>query len=138
MTPEFITLTEMDYNRIHSLIEQQLLNPSLSKDIELLEEEVEQARILDFPEIPTDLVTMNSRIKYLNVTDNKENEITIVYPRFADSSKGLVSVTAPLGMALLGLREDQEIDWAFPDGSIKKLRILEVIYQPESNGDLHL
>lgn len=136
MTPEFITLTEMDYNRIHSLIEQQLSNPSLSNDITLLEEEVEQARILDFPEIPTDLVTMNSKFKYQNVTDGKVNEITIVYPKFADSSRGMVSVTAPLGMALLGLREEQEIDWAFPDGSVKRLKVLEIIYQPEANGDL--
>lgn len=136
MTPEFITLTEMDYNRIHSLIEQQLLNPTPNKEIAILEEEIEQARILDFPEIPTDLVTMNSKVKYQNVTDGKENEITIVYPKSADSSRGLVSVTAPLGMALLGLREEEEIDWAFPDGSVKRLKVLKIIYQPEANGDL--
>lgn len=136
MTPEFITLTEMDYNRIHSLIEQQLLNPTPNKEIAILEEEIEQARILDFPEIPTDLVTMNSKVKYQNVTDGKENEITIVYPKSADSARGLVSVTAPLGMALLGLREDEEIDWAFPDGSVKRLKVLKIIYQPEANGDL--
>src|SRR5690606_21830302 len=125
-------------NRIHSLIEQQVLHSSLAREIEVLAEEIEQARILDFPEIPSDLVTMNSKVKYMNLTDNKENEITIVYPGFADSSKGYVSVTAPLGMALLGLREDQEVDWTFPDGTVKKLKVLEIVYQPESNGDLHL
>lgn len=132
MKSEFITLTEIDYNRIHSLIEQQLSNSPSSKEIEILEEEIEEARILDPEEIPSDLVTMNTKVKYLNVSEEKEHEITIVYPKFADSSRGFVSVTAPLGMALLGHREEEEIDWAFPDGSVKRLKVIKIIHRTES------
>ena len=33
--------------------------------------------------------------------------------------------------ALLGLSEGQAIDWDFPDGSRRRLRLLEVVWQPE-------
>ena len=108
------------------------------KTLEDLEEELERARIVDFPEIATDLVTMNTRFRYLNVTDNKESEMTVVYPEQSNTEERWVSVTAPLGAALLGLREGDEIDWTFPDGKVKTLRILEIVYQPEANKDLHM
>lgn len=131
-----ITLTEMDYLRLHSILENH--DGLYDDELDDLEFEVERARVIDFPEIPTDLVTMNSTFRYLNMTDNKVKEITLVYPQHADSSQGRISVIAPLGMALLGLREGEEIDWTLPDGKEKRLKVLEIIYQPESNGDLHL
>lgn len=131
-----ITLTEMDYLRLHSILENH--DGLYDDELDDLEFEVERARVIDFPEIPTDLVTMNSTFRYLNMTDNKVKEITLVYPQHADSARGRISVTAPLGMALLGLREGEEIDWTLPDGKEKRLKVLEILYQPESNGDLHL
>lgn len=131
-----ITLTEMDYLRLHSILENH--DGLYDDELDDLEFEVERARVIDFPEIPTDLVTMNSTFRYLNMTDNKVKEITLVYPQHADSAQGRISVTAPLGMALLGLREGEEIDWTLPDGKEKRLKVLEILYQPESNGDLHL
>lgn len=91
-----ISLTEMDYNRLNSLIENILNRLKKEKSVEDLEDEIDRARILDFPEIPTDLVTMNTRFLYLNVTDNIESEMTIVYPAQADLKKRWISVTAPL------------------------------------------
>lgn len=138
MTTEFITVTDKDFNRISDLIEQRHVNPYLTKDITMLSEELDRARILDFPEIPSDLVTMNSKFRYADLTEGKEATVTLVYPGVADPSKGKISVTAPLGTALLGLREGEEIEWIFPDGKTKKLRLLEILYQPEANGQLHL
>lgn len=131
MISETITLTEMDYTRLNSLIEN-------DENLFQLEEELDRARVLDFPEVPTDLVTMNSRFRYHNLTDDKISEITLVYPMHADLEERRISVTAPLGAALIGLREGEEIYWTFPDGKQKKLKVLEILYQPESNGDLHL
>lgn len=132
MMPENITLTELDYFRINSLLEQN------EPELELLENEIEKARIVDFPEIPSNLITMYTKFRYLNVTENKVGEMTIVYPLHANSAENKVSVTAPLGTALIGLSEDDEIDWTFPNGQTKRLKVLDIIYQPESNGDLHL
>ena len=133
-----LTVTEMDYSRISSLLESPQKSKILPTENETLESEIERARIVDFPEIPTDLVTMNSKLRYLNKDDGKIHEITLVYPQHASIEQKKISVTAPLGSALLGLREDDEIEWIFPDGKKKTIKVLEVIYQPEANGDLHL
>lgn len=53
-------------------------------------------------------------------------------------AEGKVSVLASLGSALIGLRVGQEINWMFPDGKTKTLRILDIIYQPEANSHWHL
>lgn len=131
MKEPMITLTELDYYRLSSLLEKE---PAIDD----LENEIERARVVDFPEVPTDLVTMNTRFTYLNVTDDKICEMTIVYPPQANVEKRWISITAPLGAALIGLREGDEIDWTFPDGKTRTLRILSVIYQPEANSDFHL
>lgn len=129
MKHKTITLTETDYQRLNSLL-------SHHSNLEDLENEIERAHIMSGSEIPSDLVTMNTTFKYLNVTDNKMGEMTIVYPQNANSEDKKISVTAPLGSALLGLRVGEEIDWKFPDGITRKLKVLEVVYQPEMQGDL--
>lgn len=131
MNPETIFITKLDYYRLNSLGDD-------SKDYLGLMDEIERAAVVDFPEISTDLVTMNTKLRYQNLTDNKSAEIMIVYPKDADPRKGRISVLAPLGAALIGLREDEEIEWEFPDGGKRKLKVLEILYQPEAHGDLHL
>lgn len=128
-----ITITEKDLLRIRHVLSFQK-----SDEFENLELELERARIISDNEVPNDLVTMNSRVKFLNVNDNREMIVTLVYPSDANFSEGKISVLASLGSALLGLRVGQEINWIFPDGKTKALRILEVIYQPEANEHWHL
>ena len=135
---DFITLTEMDIMRLESLLEKKEARPLLLSDYKKLEEELDKARVVDFPEIPPDLVTMNTRLIYEDMTEDRTDEITIVYPHHACPEEKKISVTAPLGAALIGLREEEEIVWTFPKGNSKRLKVLEIIYQPESNGDLHL
>lgn len=136
---DFITLTEMDTLRLESLLgEKKNAGPLLLSDYAKLEEELEKARIVDFPEIPPDLVTMNTHLIYEDLTENKTEEIIIVYPHHANHDEKKVSVTAPLGAALIGLREEEEVEWIFPRGNSKRLRVKEILYQPEANGDLHL
>lgn len=138
MMTDSITLTEKDYRRLNSLIERKHVPFTSSSELELLEEEIEKAKVLDHHETPPNLVTMNTRFRYLNTTDNKFGEMTLVYPPHANLEKNMISVTAPLGAAFLGLREHDEIDWTFPDGKIRTLRVLEILYQPEANGAHHL
>ncbi len=126
-----IYISEKDHARIKHLL-------SYSEEYEELEAELDRANIIRDDQVPKDLVTMNSQIKFLNIDDNKEMIITIVYPNDADFSKGRISVLAPLGSALIGLKIGEEIDWQFPTGKSKRLRILEILYQPEANEDWHL
>jgi regulator of nucleoside diphosphate kinase len=45
---------------------------------------------------------------------------------------------APVGAALLGLRGGQSIDWPLPANRAAGLRIISVLYQPDSSGDREL
>ncbi len=132
MNTDTISITETDYMRLKSLLK------NLNIEAEQLDLELEVANIISSSEVPADLVTMNSKVQYINSSDQREHVIEIVYPRDANSELGKVSVLAPLGTALLGLRKGQSINWKFPNGKTKELQVINVIYQPESSGDWHL
>ncbi|WPU64498.1 nucleoside diphosphate kinase regulator [Peredibacter starrii] len=133
MIEDGILITEKDLLRI-----KHVLSFQKSEDFENLELELDRASIINDNEVPSDLVTMNSKVKFLNVQENKEMTITLVYPSDANFSEGKISVLASLGSAIIGLRVGQEINWMFPDGKTRTLKILEVLYQPEASGDWHL
>lgn len=130
-------ISEIDYSRLNSMLENGLLNVD-ELGLQTLEEELERAEVLEIQEVPYSLITMNTRFSYINLTDNKINEMTIVYPKNTDLSKRMISVTAPLGAAFLGLREGDEIECELPDHRKVKFQVLKILYQPESLGDFHL
>jgi regulator of nucleoside diphosphate kinase len=96
-----------------------------------LQRELERAIVVSSSALPPDVVTMNSRVVYSDQTAGVQRVVSIVYPREADPSKGKVSVLSPIGTALLGLSIGQAITWDFPDGSRRRLRVDELVHQPE-------
>lgn len=133
MIDDTIIVTEKDYLRIGNLFKN--LN---STEVEDLEVELERARLVPDNEVPSDVVTMNSQLIYYDFASDKKNTVTLVYPSESNPSEGKVSVLAPLGAALIGLRVGQEINWRFPDGKTHRLKVEGLIYQPERSGDWHL
>jgi regulator of nucleoside diphosphate kinase len=106
------------------------------RDRDHLAEELDKADIVESSRVPPNIVTMNSRVRFEDEATGTTREVTIVLPADADPVKGRVSVLAPVGTALLGLAENQSILWPFPDGSRRRLRVLEVLYQPEADARL--
>jgi regulator of nucleoside diphosphate kinase len=98
--------------------------------------ELENAEIVSAGSVPRGVVTMNSRVLFEDGTAGESREITIVFPEDADVSQGKVSVLAPVGTALLGLTEGESIDWPFPDGSSRRLRVLKITFQPEADASV--
>jgi regulator of nucleoside diphosphate kinase len=104
----------------------QLVASTAGTDVaDQLELELERARTLPLSEVPDDVIVMNSELEYEDVATNQRRRLQLVYPQDADSNAGRVSVMAPLGCALLGLRLGQEIDWRMP-GGLRRLRVLSV------------
>ena len=95
-----------------------------------LQRALARATVVPAAEVPTDVVTMNSRLTYADETAAVRATVKLVYPQGA-AGRGHVPVTSPLGTALLGLREGQEIDWHFPLGGRRRLRVEAVLFQPE-------
>ncbi len=102
-------------------------------DSHLLADDLDKADVVDSDRVPANIVTMNSRVVFDDQATGRRREVTIVLPKDADPVSGRVSVLAPVGTALLGLAEGQTIVWPFPDGSHRRLRVVEVLYQPEAD-----
>jgi regulator of nucleoside diphosphate kinase len=128
-----ITLSRIDCERLEALLE----NAPAGLDTSALEAELARAEVVEPAALPKDVISMNSTARFRDESDGSERELTLVYPANADSEKGLVSVLAPIGSALLGLRVGQAIEWPLPDKRTLTLRVLSIAYQPEAAGELH-
>lgn len=127
-----IIITTQDFERL-----QRVVNAANSSAAERLDAELARARLVAQTDIPSDVVTMNSDVVYEDAKSGERRSVRLVYPKDAEADRGWVSVLAPIGSALLGLRQGQEIDWPTPSGN-RRLRVVAVPYQPESSGDFTL
>ena len=116
-----IIITDLDLARLGHLADDPTLAP-----------ELDRADIVPFHTVPPNVVTMTSRVGFKDETTGEFRTVTIVYPQDADPSDGKISVMAPVGSALLGLSVGQSIEWCFPDGRPRTLRVIELLYQPEA------
>lgn len=130
-----ITITSLDADRLSNLIDSLPKNSFAGKAE--LEAELERANVVEPDEIPQSTVTMNSTVKFLMESTQEEFELTLVYPKDADGSGKKISILAPVGSALLGLSQGDEIEWPKPGGGLVKVKLSEVVYQPERAGELH-
>lgn len=121
MTDDNLVITDRDLARVAAL------RPGGQ-----LEEELKRAIVVPSDQVPVSVVTMHSRVRYLDENTGDRREIQIVYPEQADLAEGKISVLAPVGAALLGLSVGQEVEWRFPGGQMRRLRVEELLFQPES------
>ena len=80
---------------------------------------------------------MNSTVVLLDMDTQQEETYTLVFPEIADANCGYISVLAPIGMAMMGYQVGDTFEWPVPDGT-RRLRVKEILYQPEAAGDYHL
>jgi regulator of nucleoside diphosphate kinase len=74
---------------------------------------------------------------YEDLASKRHQTIQLVYPDEADASQHKISILAPLGSALLGLEQGAVIDWIMPGGT-RRIKLVEILYQPEAAGDWEL
>lgn len=132
-----LLVSRLDAERLEALLEQPRFRVL---DTGALQEELARATLADPAQMPADVFTMNSTAQ-VRVEDaergDREHEITLVYPHDADGDARKVSILAPVGSALLGLRTGDTIDWPMPGGRSARLRLLAIRFQPEAAGELH-
>ncbi len=136
LAPGEIFITPIDRQRLKRVIDESLEGQTnMDKSLRALEREINRAKLVESARIAPDVVTMNSRaIVYL---DGKERELSLVYPHEAELSRKCLSVLSPVGTAILGYREGNEIQWQVPSG-VANIKIGKILYQPEAAGDYHL
>lgn len=122
MREQPIVISEPDARVLRGLL---MARSAPSRDQEHLEElrlELERAQVVAPGQISPNVVTMHKLVRILDLSSGKRQELTLVSPAEADVSARRISVLAPLGTALLGYCEGDEVEWLMP-GGIRRLRI---------------
>jgi regulator of nucleoside diphosphate kinase len=129
-----LIVSRFDLERLERLLER----VGRGGNLDLLRAELDRAEVVEAADVPPDVVTMNSRVRVTDEETGEESELQLVFPAAADPARGAISVLAPIGSALLGLRIGATIDWPVPDGRARRIRVVAIPYQPEAAGDTHL
>ncbi|WP_343704290.1 GreA/GreB family elongation factor [Chitinophaga sp.] len=96
--------------------------------VESLLADFKKAKLVKKDEFPADVVRLNSKVVVKDTNNNKTMEIIVVMPEEADIKQRKISVMNPVGVALIGFRQGQQVMWQVPTGQ-KKFTIMEVINQ---------
>jgi len=127
-----IVVTRSDHARLSALAS--AVADQHPKVGEYLMRELERAKVVPPGKIARGVVTMNSRIKFIDDQTGEKRVVTLVYPGEEDIAAGRLSILSPVGAALIGLEEGQSISYLTPDGNEKSLTVTKVQYQPKSPG----
>ena len=133
-----IYITEFDLKRMENLGIGDHLAFSAKGDVyEKLEEDFERAEIVAPEEVPGNVITMNSKVQLLDIDTGEEMTCILVFPGDADISENKISILSPIGSEILGYRVGDVVEIDVIAG-LKRLKIMDLIYQPERSGDFDL
>lgn len=133
-----IYITTSDYDRLSGLIE---ISRERNRDadreyLNRLEEELGRAELVNPKDIPENVITMRSKVRLKDLKSGKTVMYSLVFPSAANSNDGNISVLAPIGTALLGYRSGDVVESQVPSG-LRRLKVKEIVYQPEAAGNYH-
>lgn len=134
LQPE-IFISELDLTRIERILS--TLSHNDMERLASLEDELERANVVEPEAVPGNVVTMNSTVRFSVSSSQQTFCLTLVYPKDMTDDGKTISILAPAGSAMLGLVEGAEIDWPTPDGKSMKVKVEEILYQPERAGEYH-
>lgn len=116
-----LVISREDYQKISTL-----LAVAQSDIADQLEEELGRAKLVSAEELPNNIVSMNDRISFVDLDTGKEQEVTLSYPLDEDINGNKVSILAPVGAALIGLRVGQTIHWPLSQGKTRRIKVTSV------------
>jgi regulator of nucleoside diphosphate kinase len=129
-----IYITDQDTQQLRNLLEvARRFNYHDRADLAELEAELGRAQVIASTEVPPDVITMNSTACLIDLETGEEMVYTLVFPHDADIEQDKISVLAPIGVAMLGYRVGDILEWPVP-GGVSRLKVKEVLYQPEASG----
>lgn len=133
-----IYITSFDMSLLEELLEVASdFSARDNKHLDELTKELLRSEVIDSKCIPADVITMNSTVRLLDLDTKEEKTYTLVFPLEANIDEDKISILAPIGTAMLGYHVGDIIKWHVPAG-IRRLKVTEILYQPESAGDYHL
>lgn len=144
--PTLLVMSRADNARLLRLVARMRAhndNAAASLDeraLDAFELELERAEIVAPAAVPSDVVAMNARVVLEDLDDRARLDVALVYPADASAASDTpgdpvlrISVLGPLGVALLGSRELDEIEWPAATSSAtatppRRMRIARVTH----------
>lgn len=113
---------------------------SYKASIYKLSEELKDARIISNADMPLDIIRLNALVT-IETPFAVERTYQIVTPEKGDIREDKISVLAPMGLALFGYAQGDNITWTFPLGEshihIKKVKQIEPDIMKVNYGKQH-
>lgn len=117
-------LTKSDYTILRKLVKS-AKDTSNIREIALLTQELDRAIVKEEDVFDANIIRINSFAIIEDVNSKQQMKIQIVMPSLANLKEGKISVLAPLSVAIIGFKENDEVNWMLPSGN-KVLRIITV------------
>jgi regulator of nucleoside diphosphate kinase len=117
-------LTITDYNILRKLVRNAKDSTNI-REIALLTQELDRAIIKKEGVLDESIIRINSHVTVEDITTKQQMNIQIVMPSQSNIKDGKVSILAPLSVAIIGFKENDEVEWQLPAG-IKNLKIITV------------
>ncbi len=90
--------------------------------IRFLQKILEHSRVINPAVLPTDRVSLLSRVEFTNLSTNTRMTFKIVSPHEMDLEAGKISLKSPIGAALMGRKVGEIAEAQVPSGTLR-LRI---------------
>ena len=95
------------------------------KRIAELEQKLSQARIIDDQDIPADMVLIGATVELKDLDTDEELKYLLVSEVEADYAQGKISISSPVGSALLKHKENETVEIKIPAG-VLRYKILKI------------
>ena len=118
------TLTITDYNILRELVKS-AKDATNIREIALLTQELDRAIVNKEDVFDESIVRMKSKVTVEDLTTKQQMKIQIVMPSQSNIKEGKVSILAPICVAIIGFKENDEVEWQLTSG-IKTLKIIAV------------
>ncbi len=89
--------------------------------------------MVNFDNIPHGKVSFGSQVTLYDLEKEEEVAYKLVMSEDADAAKGLISTSSPIGRALMGKEEGDEVDVQTP-GGVKNFEILKLVTIHDAKG----
>lgn len=93
-----------------------------------LEDKIGRAEVIDLSKIVSDRIKFGATIEIVDEETNVVSKFQIVGSDEADVKNGLLPITSPLSVALIGKKIDDQIEIKTPRGEIQFYKILNIKY----------
>ena len=100
----------------------------IAGQMEFLEDQIARAEVIDVTRLKGDKIVFGATVVLYDVDDEREVTYKLVGPPEANAEQGMISVTSPIGKAIIGKKVNDEVEVRAPGGT-RTYEIVEIRFE---------